>query len=163
MKKDIIYTLSCLAFIIVIGGAVYEHMSVVPAWSAAPPASLSMFQGKYGLHPELFWMIIHPVNLLLFAVVLLLYWKSPRRKNILTVFAGYVLILVITFVYFVPELVSITKTPYTESVVEGLVRRASKWEVLALVRLMVLIFLSIILMLGLTKGNERRQNTTATS
>ena len=62
MKKDIIYSIACLSFAIIIGGAVYEHLNVVPQWSAAPPVSLSMFQGEYGLKPDLFWKIIHHGN-----------------------------------------------------------------------------------------------------
>jgi hypothetical protein len=60
MKKDLIYALTCLCFTIMIGGAVYEHLNIVPQWSAAPPLSLSMFQGEYGLKPGTFWMVIHP-------------------------------------------------------------------------------------------------------
>ena len=151
MKKDILYSFTCLAFIIVIGGAVYEHMNVVPTWSAAPPVSLSMFQGEYGLKPELFWMIIHPVNLLLFITTLVLHWKSPRRKNVSIVLLSYVGILIITSIYFVPELVSIISTPFASVSDADLTRRASMWEMLSIVRLCVLVVLAIILMLGLTK------------
>jgi hypothetical protein len=155
MKKDILYSITCLTFIIVIGGAVYEHLNMVPTWSAAPPASLSMFQGKYGLDPELFWMLIHPVNLVLFILTLIVHWKSDRRKSILIVFTSYALILVITFIYFVPELLSITKTAFSEDVDLDLTRRAGLWEKLSIARLIALIALSIILLLGLTKSRTR--------
>lgn len=151
MKKDLLYSVTCIAFIIVIGGAVYEHLNVVPVWSAAPPVSLSMFQGEYGLKPELFWMIIHPVNLFLLVATLLLHWKSARRRNILIVLLSYVGILAITAVYFVPGLVSIISTPFSDVVDAGLTRRASLWESLSLVRLSVLVLLSVVLLLGLTK------------
>jgi hypothetical protein len=155
MKKDILYSITCLAFIIVIGGAVYEHLNMVPTWSAAPPASLSMFQGKYGLNPELFWKLVHPVNLLLFIITLIVHWRSDRRKNILIVLTSYALILVITFMYFVPELLSITKTVFSDTVDADLTRRAGLWEKLSIARLLVLIVLSIILLLGLTKNSTR--------
>jgi hypothetical protein len=155
MKKDLLYSICCLAFIIIIGGAVYEHLNIVPTWSAAPPASLSMFQGKYGLKPELFWMIIHPVNLFLFVVTLIVHWRSPRRKNILIVLTSYVLILFITFIYFVPELISITTTVYAETTDASLTGRASLWETLSIVRLVVLVILSFILLLGLTKNKTQ--------
>ena len=155
MKKDLLYAISCLAFIIVIGGAVYEHINMVPTWSAAPPVSLSMFQGEYGLKGELFWMIIHPVNLLLFISCLIFHWRSERRKNLLIVIGTYVLILVITSFYFVPELMSILKTPFATSNDADLTRRASLWESLSLVRLGVLVVLSMILLMGLTKSKVR--------
>jgi hypothetical protein len=153
MKKDMLYCATCLAFAVIIGGAVYEHLNMVPAWAAAPPASLSMFQGPYGLKPELFWKLIHPVNLFLFILTLILHWRSPRRKNLLVVLASYVAILAITFVYFVPELISITTTAYADTVDQQLVERASWWERLSIVRLVVLVVLSMVLMLGLTKRN----------
>jgi hypothetical protein len=90
MIKDILYAVGCLTFSIMIGGAVYEHLNVVPTWSAAPPASLSMFQGKYGLNPELFWMLIHPVNLFFFALNLIFHWKSLRRRPLLIVALSYI-------------------------------------------------------------------------
>src|SRR5688500_9790530 len=107
MAKDIIYSFTCLCFTIMIGGAVYEHIAVVPQWSEAPPASLSMFQGRYGLNAALFWMIIHPVNLVLFVVTLILHWRTERRKHILIPVVTYLLILLITATFFVPELMSI--------------------------------------------------------
>src|SRR5688572_615361 len=120
MKKDIIYAISCLSFAIIIGGAVYEHLNVVPQWAAAPPVSLSMFQGEYGLKPDLFWKMIHPVTILLFTVTLIIHWKSDRRKPLSIVFISYAAILTITAIYFVPELISITTSTFTPVADPGL-------------------------------------------
>ena len=153
--KDIIYAFACLSFAIIIGGAVYEHLNVVPQWSAGPPASLSMFQGQYGLKPELFWMIIHPVTILLFALTLIIHWRSGRRKPLVVVFISYAVILIVTSVFFVPELISITTASFAPTVDAGLTKRAALWETLSIVRLGVLIVLAIILFTGLTKPNAR--------
>ena len=155
MNKNILYSVCCLLFSIVIGGAVYEHMAVVPQWAAAPPLSLSMFQGEYGLKAEVFWKAIHPVNMLVFVITLVTHWRTARRKNLAIVLTSYFAILVITAIYFVPELISITTTPYSTNVIPELVKRASLWEVLSLVRLAVLCFLAIVLFTGLTKSTER--------
>ncbi|MCW3074965.1 MAG: hypothetical protein JWP69_2034 [Flaviaesturariibacter sp.] len=154
MKRDILYSITCLAFAIIIGGAVYEHLNIVPTWAAAPPVSLRMFQGEHGLKPELFWMIIHPVNLLLFVLTLALHWRSPRRKNILIVLGSYVLILAVTAIYFVPELISITTTPVSPTPDPALTERAAAWEALSIVRLGVLVVLAIVLFMGMTKSNR---------
>lgn len=154
MKKDILYSVSCLVFAIIIGGAAYEHLNVVPRWVAAPPLSLSMFQGEYGLNQGLFWMVVHPINLLLFALTLGFHWRSDRRKHLLTVIAGYLLILAVTAVYFVPELLAITSTVYAPTPDPALTARAKLWEQLSLVRLFVLIILAIVLFIGLTKANR---------
>lgn len=149
--KNLLLILASICFIIVIGGAVYEHIAVVPKWSAAPPRSLSMLQGDYGLHAEYFWMSIHPITLLFMISALIANWKNSRRKNILIVLGSYVLILVITSIYFVPELMEIFGTAYQDTVDEGLVQRASLWETLSLIRLAFLVVLAYILLAALTK------------
>jgi len=169
MKKDLIYSTTCLAFAIIIGGAIYEHLGVVPQWSAAPPVSLTMFQGQYGLKPETFWMIIHPLTVLLFVVSLILHWKTRRKKTLLLVFGGYVCILIITSIYFVPELISIITTTPSSVVDADMTRRAATWEALSIVRLFVLIISSLVLFSGLTKsghslrGEKRSNNLVETS
>ncbi|MEO6131926.1 MAG: hypothetical protein ABIQ02_08755 [Saprospiraceae bacterium] len=153
--KNLLLILASICFIIVIGGAVYEHIVIVPAWSAAPPASLSMYQGKYGINPAPFWMMIHPITLLLLIGSLITNWKNNRKKNILFVLVSYFAVLVITSIYFVPELLSITQTPYQDTVDTSLVHRASMWEMLSLVRLAFLVVLAIILLNALTKLNAK--------
>lgn len=152
MKKDLLYALCCLGFALMIGGGLYEHLNMVPTWAAAPPVSLSMFQGPHGLNPSLFWKLIHPVNLLLFATTLFVHWRTARRKPLLVVLAAYMVILVITATYFVPELLRITTTPYAPVPDPALTRSALLWERLSLVRLGVLLVLALVLFLGLTQS-----------
>ncbi|PSR52371.1 hypothetical protein AHMF7605_01945 [Adhaeribacter arboris] len=150
--KDLAYSFACLSFAVVIGAAVYEHLAVVPQWSAAPPASLSMFQGQYGLNAGAFWQLIHPITLLLFITALILSWKTERRKSMLITLSGYFIILIITAIYFVPELLAITGTAFSETVDAALTKRAQLWELLSQIRLVVLVVLSQVLFLGLTKA-----------
>lgn len=152
--KDLLYAFTCLSFATVIGAAVYEHLAVVPRWTMAPPVSLSMFQGEYGLDAAAFWKPIHPVTLVLFVATLVTFWKSDRRKAILTAFAGYFTVLVITFAFFVPELIAITTAPFAQVADPDLTQRAQMWETLSLVRLAFLVLLSIALFLGLTKNGD---------
>lgn len=147
--------LACLSFIIVIGGAVYEHIAVVPRWSEAPPSSLAMFQGSYGLNPAPFWQFIHPVTLLFFIAALIGNWKTQRRKFILISFGGYMLILIVTAIYFVPELMSITTTPFSDIADPGLTKRAGRWETLSLVRLSFLLGLAVAALTSLTKSTVK--------
>ena len=154
--KNLIYSLTCLSFSVIIGAAIYEHLAVVPQWAAGPPASLSMFQGDYGLYAQAFWMPIHPITLVLMILTLLLSWKSPRRVNVAIPLIGYAAILAITFVYFVPELIPITTTTYADTVDADLTARAGRWEMLSLVRLGFLIILSLILFSGLTRNANKR-------
>ena len=57
--RNLFLVLAGICFVMVIGGAVYEHLALVPGWVSAVPASLSVFQGAYRLTPEKFWMPMH--------------------------------------------------------------------------------------------------------
>ena len=152
MIRTLLLILGSISFIIVIGAATYEHAAVVPAWTKAVPASLSMFQGEYGLVPWKFWIPIHPISIVLLTLALIANWRSERRKYILTTLIGYVVILAITFTYFVPELVAlVVQTPYSNTIDVELTRRANLWETLSLVRLVGLLALAVVLLLGLSK------------
>ena len=150
--KDIFYSIACLSFSIVIGAAVYEHLAVVPQWTAAPPYSLSMFQGEFGLKAQAFWIPIHPITLVLIISTLVLSWKTSRRKNILIALVGYMVILAITALYFVPSLLEITSATYSSTVDPVLTSRAKQWETFSIIRLFTLIGLAIAMFLGLAKN-----------
>ena len=154
--KEILYASACLSFSVVIGAAAYEHLAVVPQWSAAPPVSLSMFQGKYGLNAAAFWVPIHPVTLLLMIAALAVAWNTQGRKNAGIALAGYASIIVITGMYFVPELLAITGTPFSETVDPALTARANRWELLSLVRLAAMVGLAFVLFLGLPGLHSKR-------
>jgi hypothetical protein len=154
MLRTILLIPACISFIIVIGGATYEHLAVVPVWVKAVPASLSMFQGEYGLAAQNFWIPIHPVTIVLLVVGLVANWRNARRGYIIATLTGYLAILAITAIYFVPELLAITQSAFSSNVDADLTRRADLWETLSLVRLGVLIVLAIVLQLGLSKRAE---------
>jgi hypothetical protein len=152
MLKTFALILAAISFITVIGGAVYEHLAVVPIWTAAVPASLTMFQGEYALAAQNFWIPIHPVTLLLLLSALILNWRTARRNYILVGLGGYLLVLIITAVFFVPELMSLTQTTYSQTTDATLTARANNWETYSLIRLGWLIIMAIVLLLGLSKS-----------
>jgi len=124
--KTLIYALACLSFSVVIGAAVYEHVAVVPNWKVAPPVSLSMFQGEYGLNPAPFWIAIHPVTLVLLLASILFFWKTESKKYVLITGIGYLIVLIITFVFFVPELIAITQTTFGQQVDPSLIKATGR-------------------------------------
>jgi hypothetical protein len=148
--SNILHILASMAFITIIGAGIYEHTTSVPVWRIAPPMSLTMFQGEYGIQPANFWMPVHPVTVLLMVAALVANWKQPRRNQILIVLSGYLLILLITAIYFVPELMAITKAAYSMTVSSDLTSRAETWEKLSLLRLSVLLVLAGVLLHALT-------------
>ncbi|HZV68264.1 MAG TPA: hypothetical protein VFG10_01930 [Saprospiraceae bacterium] len=159
--KNFTLIIASMCFMVILGAAVYEHVVLIPEWSAALPASLSMYQGPYGLHPEKFWIPIHPFTILCLGIALVVNWKSNRRKNIFIVIGGYIFILVLTFGYFVPELIRLTETPFSDNIDADLVKRASTWEALSLVRLVGIAILSFILLSALPKSHEKHKKHTS--
>ena len=149
--RNILYALACLSFSVILGAAIYEHTALWPAAFSEPPKSLSVFQGPYRLNAGLFWMFIHPVTILLLVMTLIVSWKTNRRKPVLITMTGYIIILLATFSFFVPELLELTGTPYSDTVDPSLQVRGSRWITLSLVRAGVLIVLAINLLLGLTE------------
>jgi hypothetical protein len=121
-----------------------------------------MFQGPYALNPGPFWMAIHPITVLLMTVALILNWRGPRRRPILLVLGGYVLVLAITFAYFVPVLLGIIATPYADVVDPAMRASAARWEVLSIVRLVFLMVLAVVLLGALARPAELADPRTAT-
>ena len=156
MIRNLFLILASISFVVVIGGAVYEHLALVPVWTSAVPASLTVFQGPYRLAAENFWIPIHPVTIVLFVVALIANWKTDRRILIIAPLVGYVLILGVTWFYFVPELMELTQTPFSETVDAALTARANTWETLSLVRLGVLFILAITLLSSLATPTDSR-------
>ncbi len=152
--KDLLLILATIGFTIILGGGVYEQLAVVPSWSAAPPSSLTMFQGEFGLHAEKFWGMILPLTLLLLIASLVANWKTRRRKILLIVMGYFLFTIILTGLYFVPELMSITQTPIQPTADNALTERASKWETLSILRLLGTAIASVFLLIALTKSTQ---------
>jgi hypothetical protein len=146
--------LAALSFVIVIGGAVYEHAAVVPVWSLAVPASLTMFQGDYAIAAGRFWIPVHPITLSLFIIALIANWRTERRAFILVPLLAYAAVLVTTALWFVPELMAITQSAYSTTVDPELTRRAGNWETFSLMRLAFLLVIAMVLLFGLSRSGK---------
>lgn len=156
MIRNLFLILASISFVVVIGGAVYEHLALVPVWASAVPTSLTMFQGQYRVTPEKFWMLIHPVTIVLMVAALIANWASDRRALIIAPLVGYVLVLGLTWLYFVPELMELTQAAFSETVDAALTARAQSWETWSLVRLGFLFILAITLLSSLATPTDTR-------
>ncbi len=87
-----------------IGGVMYAHLVYFPPYLSHLPESNKLITGPYGIHDADFWMRVHPVAIVTSIAALLFNWKSgKRRKLILAALSLYLLALVATAIYFVPE------------------------------------------------------------
>jgi hypothetical protein len=156
--KNILYALTCISFSMVLGAGIYEHVAIWPSAFSEPPRSLTMFQGAYKLNAAPFWQSIHPVTMVLFITTLALNWRTPRRRYVLIPLIAYVVILAITFAFFVPTLLQITGTTYSDTVREDLQDLGRLWVNLSLARAAVLLICAAMLMVGMTKSEENTKH-----
>src|SRR5687768_15420847 len=95
-----------------LGGITYSHLVYFPVYLSALPDSAIVVNGPYGLHEAIFWMTVHPLLILSLIVTLVLNWRfKPRRNLVLMTFVVYLLALVITQIYFLPELTAFAQSP----------------------------------------------------
>lgn len=159
--KNLVYLVTCLSFSLICGAAIYEHTVLWPPAFSRLPASLTVFQGEYKLNNGTFWMTIHPVTLTLLIIVTVLSWRTERKRYVLVPMITYIVVLVATFAYFVPELLGIIGTKWSDTYDETLTARGSRWVNLSIIRMIVLFGAALVLYTGLTKSNTASKRTTA--
>jgi hypothetical protein len=135
-----------------LGGVAYSHLVYFPVYLSALPDSAVVVNGNYGLHEAIFWMIIHPLLILTLIVALALNWKSrSRRKLILISLAIYSLVLVVTQIYFLPELAAFAQSPGSTVSPSEWLARGQRWQRLSWIRGGVMYVGILPLLLALTR------------
>jgi hypothetical protein len=118
-----------------LGGIAYSHLVYFPVYLSALPDSAALVNGPYGLNEGIFWIIIHPLLIVSLIIALATNWKSrPRRKLILISCLVYILALVITGVYFVPELEAFRHSPESGVSRAEWLTRGQRWQKLSWIR-----------------------------
>jgi hypothetical protein len=120
---------------ILLGGIAYSHLVYFPVYLSDLPESAVVVTGPYGLNEAIFWILLHPLLILSLASAAVLNWRTPRRRRlILGSLAIYVVVLVATSVYFLPEL-----RAFAQSAESGLEKaewkvRGQQWQRLSWIR-----------------------------
>jgi hypothetical protein len=148
----------CLFYIIMLGGGNYEQMNITKVIVSAPPKSFAMLTGDYRFNPVAFWATFRPLTILLFISALILNWNvSPFKRKILLVSFGVdILVTLATFLYFAPEVGSMTSVLITSEVDPELLQRATLWHQLNYLRLGAFYLVAILLLVGLKSPVYRR-------
>lgn len=141
---------------ILLGGIVYTHLVFFPPYLSHLPESTQLVTGEYGLQDENFWMRVHPVTIVAVLAVLLLHLKArTRRPFIITAFVIYVLVLVATAVYFVPELQAFANSAAQPEVSAGeWLQRGQRWQQWSWLRGSCMLAGFILLLIALVKNNK---------
>src|SRR5215210_3350670 len=144
--------LSVMLWGTLLGGIAYSHIVFFPVYLSALPDSSVVVNGPYGLHEARFWMLIHPLLILSLVISLVLNWRlRARRRLILISFAVYGLVLVISSIYFIPELMAFERSPRSSISPAEWLARGQRWQMLSWVRGATMYAASLPLLLALTK------------
>jgi len=149
-----------------LGGIAYSHLVYFPVYLSALPNSAVIVNGPFGLHEAIFWMTIHPLLILSCLAALVLNWKTrSRRKLILISSAIYILVIVVTQIYFLPELIAFERSPESNVSPAEWLARGQRWQRLSWIRGAIMYAGILPLLIALTKpvGIPKESVTAAAS
>jgi hypothetical protein len=153
--KTIALMISIVLWGTILGGIVYSHLVFFPVYLGALPDSAVLVNGPYALHEERFWMLIHPLLILSLIISLAMNWKlKGRRKLIGITMILYAAAIVVTTLYFVPELGAFKNSPKLGGSPAEWLARGQRWQYLSWARGVVMFVAIVPLLLGLTKAEE---------
>lgn len=135
-----------------LGGIAYSHLVYFPAYLSDLPASAVVVNGPYGLNDARFWVIIHPLLIISLVAALVFNWNSSsRRKLIALSFVVYVVLLLVSFFYFVPELTLFKHSPESTVTASEWLARGRRWQRLSWLRGAGMYLAFVPLLFALTK------------
>lgn len=148
--------LSIILWGTLLGGIAYAHLVYFPVYLSALPDSAVVVNGTYGLNEGIFWMIIHPLLVLSLIISLALNWKNRRRRKlILMTLLTYIVVLIVSTLYFIPELGAFKHSPESNLSPADWLARGQRWQRLSWLRGIVCYAASLPLLLALTEPDTR--------
>lgn len=149
---NIALMVSIILYGTLLGGIVYAHLVFFPPYLSSLPHSAVLVNGPLALHDEYFWMLIHPLAILSLIVSVVLNWKQKPRRNLIAIpLVLYLLALVVTALYFVPELRAFKSSPGSGVSAAEWFARGQRWQHLSWTRGTVMYLGMIPLLLALAK------------
>lgn len=147
-----------------LGGIAYSHLVYFPVYLSALPDSAIIVNGPYGLNEAVFWMTIHPLLILTLILTLVLNWKSkPQRKLIMISFAIYIVVIVVSGLYFIPELEAFQRSPESSLTPAEWLARGQLWQRLSWIRGAVMVVGILPLLVALTEPVGTRESVAASA
>lgn len=133
-----------LIYFLMNGAQIFETVVIVPKWTAAPPESLQMFQGKYALDFKWFWIVIHSIHEITFILAIVFCWNLVViRTWLLILFAVHFGVRVWTLAYFAPYIIEFQKLANKSVTIPDLTSRTTMWRMLNYVRVGIFIAVSL--------------------
>jgi hypothetical protein len=139
LKRALFWLVTTTALYFLMNGAqIFETVLIVPQWTAAPPASLAMFQGEFGLDFKAFWIVFHSLHELTFILALVYCWRlRVVRRWMVVLLIIHMAVRVWTVAYFAPTIIAFQSMPYSGMIDPVLVERAAQWRTMNIIRVML--------------------------
>jgi hypothetical protein len=120
--------LLCFFMAVALGGGFYEHVVLMPLWSASPPASFSVIQPGTGVPLQTFWIPVH-AGITIFSLLSLFFtWRDRRIRRLLLIgLASYIIMRVWSGLFFIPEMLAFQRVPVTSPPSPELSARVASW------------------------------------
>jgi hypothetical protein len=135
-----------------LGGITYSHLVYFPRYLSDLPASAVVVNGPYGLNEGIFWLIIHPLLIISLVAALVVNWNSSARRKLIAIsFAVYVMVLLVSQFFFIPELVLFKHSPESTVSAGEWLARGRRWQRLSWLRGAVMYLAFVPLLFALTK------------
>jgi hypothetical protein len=135
-----------------LGGIAYSHLVFFPVYLSDLPGSAVVVNGPYALSETAFWFIIHPLLIISLVAALVLNWKSASRRRLIAIsFVVYVVMLLISVFYFIPELVLFKNSPQSTVPATEWLARGRRWQRLSWLRGLAVYIAFVPLLIALTK------------
>lgn len=140
---------------VLLGGVAYSHIVYFPVYLGHLPESAVLTNGEFALHEENFWLLIHPMLLMSLSFALWINWRDKYRRNrIALTSAAYVLVLVISSLYFIPQLREFRDSQRSSISVEDWHARGERWQHMSWLRGGTLFLCIAPLLLALAKPED---------
>ena len=131
MKADLAQwslILLCFSMAGAFGGGLYEHIVLMPLWSASPPSSFSIVQPGTGVPLQRFWIPVHAAITIFMMSSLFLTWNDNTiRRLLLIALASYVVMRVWSGLFFIREMLAFQKIPLDSGPSAELSARVARW------------------------------------
>ena len=156
--------LSIILWGTLLGGIAYSHLVYFPVYLSALPASAVVVTGPYGLNEAAFWMFIHPLLILSLIATLILNWRLRARRKLIGIsLVVYALVLIVSSLYFIPELVAFKQSAEAGLSAAEWLARGQRWQHLSWLRGAVCYAAFVPLLLALATPAETRADNRASA
>ena len=144
--------ISVILWGVLLGGIVFAHVVYFPVYLSHLPESAIITNGEYALHEEHFWLFIHPLLVLSLIVSLIANWgDAVRRKLIGSTLGVYVAVIVISALYFIPQLAEFHDSPKSGIPSAEWIERGQHWQHMSWIRGAILFISAIPLLIALAR------------